>query len=400
MNPHKSLDKSSVDVHAYSLEQFGHLYYWPDAEKAKFIADATCLVFLTSALSCTLLGFLSLQNLHVSYENLPWARNIAYVSAFVFFVIRVLSTQTRHSAVLAKVALSSNMVVMSVCLPLFFSTIGIFDGFCWFILFLYAAVGFVVLEPRLILRTQVATLFVMIVLTFSDPLLPYNVRAYIVSTEGYVSSFSHNDLLFKWFMMFVTSLLGMVILGYLTGAWQRREQDLRSISYQDELTGLMNRRSILEGLQKEFQMARDETRRLSVAMIDLDFFKKVNDTYGHPFGDKALKLVAAQGKKVVRRHDLLGRYGGEEFLVVFPGCPLQEAAKVLERLRENLAETPLLTDTNIPVTITLSAGVAELKGDDIDMFALIERADTGLYQAKENGRDQVVSMEGWGINQP
>lgn len=373
----------------YSLERFGHLYFWSDAEKAKFIADATCLIFLLAALTCALMEYFPSDDLHLSYENLNWAISTALLSAFIFFLIRIVSKKSIHSAFFSKASLISNMVFMSICLPLLFACIGIFDGFCWSVLFIYAAVGFVVVEPKYIFATQIATLVVLISISFLDELLPFRVRAYMVSVDGYIDSFSHVDLIFKWTVMVITTFISMVALGYLTGAWQRREQDLRTISFKDELTDLRNRRSILEGLTLEFKNSKDAGQALSVAMVDLDFFKKINDTHGHQFGDKALRFVADKAKQICRGHDLLGRYGGEEFLIVFPTCQVEQAVRVLDRLREALANEAIKNDQGEEVFITLSAGVSQISVEDFDMSSLIQRADEALYKAKEHGRNRV-----------
>ena len=385
------VEKSGLKMTGYSLERLGHLYFWSDAEKAKFIADVTCLVFLISGLGSTLLDYLQIDNLHVGVENLPWARNIAFSSALVFFIIRILAMKFAENPKATKILLISNMAAMSICLPLYFSTIGMFDGFCWLLLFVSVAVGFVLLEPRYIFRTQVATLMVMMSISFLDEYFPYQVRAYIVSEHGYISDFSQIDLLYIWTVMITGSMIGVLTLGYLTGAWQRREQDLRSISYIDELTSVMNRRSVLEALNMEFQIAREQANRLSLAMLDLDHFKKINDSYGHQFGDKVLKAVAEQTQKICRRHDLVGRYGGEEFLVVFPACPGEQAVNVLNRLREKLAELEFFSDSGEQVKITLSAGVAEMNESDQSLTDFIERADIALYKAKAAGRDRVLA---------
>ena len=380
----------NIDQNKLSLERLGKMYFWSDAEKAKLIAGVGTVVFLSTASICAILNFLHFNNLNISYPNQVLGIYISLVSAAIFFLLWLLAFFVHKSLFYSNVLLLTNMLGLAICLPVFFSVIGMFDGFCWSLLFVFSAVGFVIIEPKYIFGTQITTLAFMIAITFLDAELPYKVRAYMVSTNGYIDTFSQTDLLFKWMVMSITTMLSMVTLGFMTGAWQRREEDLRTISYKDELTGLMNRRSILEGLQMEFEIAKEDTRLLSVAMVDLDFFKKINDNYGHLFGDRALKFASDKTEGIVRRHDLVGRYGGEEFLVVFPGCAAEQAANVLNRLRGEMSAEPLSTDEGESVTVSMSAGVAQLISADKDIFSLIERADTGLYTAKENGRDQVI----------
>lgn len=376
---------------SYSLERIGHLYFWNDSDKAKFISDATCLVFLTGTFACTVLYLFPYETLNIDRNNLVWAGKVSAVSAVVFFLLRLFAVAVKSSDTYSKLALILNTVALAVCLPLLFSCLGMFDGFCWLLLFVYAAVGFVVLEQRYIIRTQLATLIVMISITLFHDVFPYRVRAYMVGQNSFVDQFSAMDLVFLWVLMCLSSVIGMVVLAYLTTKWQRREEDLRVISAKDELTGIMNRRSIIDFLDRHFQNSVEQLKELSVAMIDLDHFKHINDTYGHPFGDKALKLVSKTVDELIRKQDAVGRYGGEEFLLVFSECTAEHASRKLNELREVLQKQSLTADSGEAVTIRLSAGVTSLRHDDKDYALLIDRADAALYKAKEQGRDQVVS---------
>src|SRR5690606_34966481 len=152
------------------------------------------------------------------------------------------------------------------------------------------------------------------------------------------------DLFTTWLAVLATSIFCSLILDILMGAWRYREEDLHSKSFQDELTTLLNRRAIQDGLKEEYFRANRGEYPLSVAMLDLDHFKNVNDSYGHPFGDKVLKLVSAKMLEITRKKDLVGRYGGEEFLIVFPECEAEQAVKILERLRQNMEAQILTTD--------------------------------------------------------
>lgn len=162
---------------------------------------------------------------------------------------------------------------------------------------------------------------------------------------------------------------------------------LREQATKDDLTKLWNRRSIFEFLQKELIRAKRETSPISVLMADLDHFKVVNDTRGHLTGDQVLEEVAARFAKLTRPYDFAGRYGGEEFVIVLPGCSPADALKRAEDFRGAIVRTPILTSSG-PVAVTCSFGVAENSGNS-SAEELINRADEALYCAKRAGRNCV-----------
>jgi diguanylate cyclase (GGDEF)-like protein len=163
---------------------------------------------------------------------------------------------------------------------------------------------------------------------------------------------------------------------------------LRHQATRDALTGLYNRGMILDGLARELHRAEREEGPLSVVIADLDHFKRVNDTHGHLTGDAVLRQMADRMRVVLRGYDLIGRYGGEEFLVVLPGCDLAQASQVAERMRQAVAAEPVdAGGVEIPVTVSLGAASAVQPGTDT--FALIKAADDALYRAKANGRNRL-----------
>jgi two-component system cell cycle response regulator len=180
---------------------------------------------------------------------------------------------------------------------------------------------------------------------------------------------------------------GMRILDLQEQIVSTREQ-LRIQATHDALTGLLNRRAILETLERELARSTREGTQISLIMADLDHFKRVNDTYGHLAGDAVLRETAQRIQASMRVYDSVGRYGGEEFLVVSAGCGLQEAVEQAERLRKRISkEAVRMPDCVIPVTMSLGvvAVTAELRqpGD------LLRLADDALYAAKHGGRDRV-----------
>lgn len=177
----------------------------------------------------------------------------------------------------------------------------------------------------------------------------------------------------------------------LVSKLHKSRRQLKHISVTDELTGLRNRRYIMERLGQEFQRARREQKPLGLIMLDLDFFKHLNDTHGHRFGDIVLKEVASRIKSGIREYDLLGRIGGEEFLVVAPDSATEETVRIAERIRHLVKEEPI-GDEGTVVNVTISAGVTMLSPGDPNIDVLFSRADNALYQAKEKGRDRVAVL--------
>lgn len=156
----------------------------------------------------------------------------------------------------------------------------------------------------------------------------------------------------------------------------------------DYLTGLANRQRIMMLLSTSFRKSQRNHTPLSVIMADLDLFKSVNDNYGHLVGDHVLQTTAARIEAAVREKDVIGRYGGEEFIVVLANKSLSQASQVAERIRAQIADTPIKTH-NCVIRMTISLGVAEACRND-NVEKLIARADAALYRAKRNGRNSVV----------
>ncbi|OGP69626.1 MAG: hypothetical protein A2Y80_10040 [Deltaproteobacteria bacterium RBG_13_58_19] len=168
-------------------------------------------------------------------------------------------------------------------------------------------------------------------------------------------------------------------------------EEVKSLAIRDGLTGLYNHRHFWEILPHEVEQSRRYQQPLSLLFIDIDNFKKVNDTYGHHQGDVVLKTMAHYLQEAVRHADLLCRYGGEEFVALLPQTPREQARLLAERLRAGIARMPIpLADDKI--LITVSIGVAGLE-PEMDGEALVQAADAALYRAKQTGKNRVCS---WG----
>jgi diguanylate cyclase (GGDEF)-like protein/PAS domain S-box-containing protein len=168
------------------------------------------------------------------------------------------------------------------------------------------------------------------------------------------------------------------------------EARLRELATTDSLTGLANRRRFMELAQREFTRSRRYQGPLTMLMMDIDHFKRVNDTHGHDVGDEVLRALAATSIKALREADILGRLGGEEFGVLLPETEATAAMEVAERLRRAVEAAAMATGGG-ELRITVSIGAASLSGDTTSVEALLKRADVALYEAKQSGRNRVVT---------
>ncbi|MBU5614809.1 diguanylate cyclase [Geomonas azotofigens] len=173
---------------------------------------------------------------------------------------------------------------------------------------------------------------------------------------------------------------------------KKANEQLKRLTNIDHLTGLFNRRYLAEVLEAEFFRARRNRESLSLVIIDIDFFKQVNDTYGHQNGDVVLASVASVVQQQMRAYDSAARYGGEEFVVLYPGTSLEGGVVAAERLRQAVLDftfPPPLQD----LAVTVSAGVATYPSPQVDNIdSLFRQADEALYRAKQNGRNRVETM--------
>ena len=164
--------------------------------------------------------------------------------------------------------------------------------------------------------------------------------------------------------------------------------ELHRLATTDVLTGVSNRRHFFEIAQLDFEQARREDLPLTFLLLDVDDFKKINDRHGHQIGDRVLQRLAHCGTYVMRRDDLFGRIGGEEFAAIFPGCDIPQARLVAERLQREVQRLSFPGDPE-PFGVTISQGLASL-GPNEDLEDLYARADEAMYQAKRGGKNCIV----------
>ena len=183
----------------------------------------------------------------------------------------------------------------------------------------------------------------------------------------------------------------MLRIKRLQAELEEKNRELEQLSISDGLTGLFNHRHIQALLEEEFERANRSGDPISVCMLDLDRFKGVNDTHGHQIGDAVLVEMAEILRHTAREVDRLGRYGGEEFIVILPETGIEEAAVFAERVREAVQAHPFAESRGKPLNMTISGGVAEYPHPLVNNpYELVKYADQALYQAKNAGRNRVI----------
>jgi diguanylate cyclase (GGDEF)-like protein len=194
---------------------------------------------------------------------------------------------------------------------------------------------------------------------------------------------------------YLTSVFNHMVTRLREGrdALAARNRELQELSITDGLTGLHNHKHLIETLEAEAARARRLQRQFSIMMVDLDHFKRYNDTYGHLAGDRALERASALLKDSIRSIDYAARYGGEEFLLLLHEVGVEDAMRVAERVRQRIAREKFGEEQQ-PVAVTVSIGVAEFPGHGETALALIAAADAALYEAKRGGRNRVVQATG------
>ena len=194
------------------------------------------------------------------------------------------------------------------------------------------------------------------------------------------------------------ALILALVLGVLYGIMHRSIEQLKAVQQLlhqfatiDALTGVFNRRQTMLRLHEEFirLKRRSEPGKLTVMLLDIDHFKRINDTHGHAVGDSVLHETCQRLLRSLRAYDVLGRYGGEEFLIIAPDQSASQAHQMAERIRQSISAQPF-QHAGLSIEVTISIGISEVRAEDTDEQAVVLRADQSMYQAKSEGRDRVI----------
>ncbi|MEE8574155.1 MAG: GGDEF domain-containing protein [Thermodesulfobacteriota bacterium] len=211
------------------------------------------------------------------------------------------------------------------------------------------------------------------------------------------SSFYLNNIALTTGVLLLGFVVGILNHFFLDGYYRAKAEKTLNQSYEtmkedfsfDELTQVYNRKAGTEKLEEAFERRQESRKDISLAIVDADNFKMVNDSYGHQAGDHVLRIIAKTIQHQIRTHDIVFRYGGEEFLIIMPNTSEEEASIPLERLRENLASM-VITYEGKQIKTSVSIGVSATLEIDEKADDVISRADQALYRAKNSGKNRVV----------
>jgi len=198
------------------------------------------------------------------------------------------------------------------------------------------------------------------------------------------------------FLRFFVYFLGGVLLGYLSNIEKKLKENLERLSGYDSVTDCFNFKFIIAFLTKELRRSKRHQRNLTLVILDIDSFKELNDSYGHLAGNDILRAVAKTTKDMIRTEDVVGRYGGDEFIIIFPETSGRHAVGVLARIKAKLAQIKVVSpyiNENTIFKIQFSAGLASFPYDIKDVETLVSYADNALYQAKKSGCNQIIISE-------
>lgn len=265
---------------------------------------------------------------------------------------------------------------ISFCTFLFY---GSHSHFQWLLVSLaaYSVAGFRVESGK---EQLTVCCFALLVFAFNQLFAPIN------------TDYSSKDmqLLVSLATFIVAMLMIVLIAGVVVNKLRKLNEHLRYQAEVDELTRVSNRRKVLAEAVNVFADSVISNQRCCFAILDLDHFKQINDRYGHDVGDRVLQRCAQTMQNSIRKGDWLGRYGGEEFVLVMPNTRLHEAYDIMEILRVQIGDLHIFIESqDAPIFVTTSIGVAEIRDDTLRYEQILARADAALYLAKKNGRNRV-----------
>ncbi|MCG8613438.1 MAG: GGDEF domain-containing protein [Pseudomonadales bacterium] len=364
---------------------------WEDSSKACLLLFASLLAHLQYlGWAYYLLSHPArdeLINIEFALSQLPYFHGIVALSA-VLFVIGIIGSLKRSESVLWQ-HLGAQYYGISLC---YFSfVIGTLTMPTGAVLAAAPVVGLILFDRAAVFGALASSTLLILVISYGSALQWWE---YAPVIKNFVSESGHLSMFWLTSMLLFTVphfLMLTIMAAYVLRRWRMREEEVRYLSLTDPLTSVSNRRSAMSHLERELERSRRKGPSLSVVMVDLDHFKRVNDTWGHGIGDEVLVKAAKTLRETVRQNDMVGRLGGEEFLLILPGTDQKGAEFLAERCRQHIAKLEVDTGQREILKVTASMGIyCNEHNRLLESDMLLEYADQALYHAKESGRNRVV----------
>lgn len=366
----------------------GNPMFWPPAEGALLACFMTILMnllFLATGLIAEVLPQLAMhvqQPVLRQFNLFSLAMIALWSSVFgLILVIRRNNPQSQIPGLIVTYLFGHPMVVMA-----YFN--GVHSMVTGLLLAVTPAFGFVMFRNRHVVNALLLIWLEVILLGLAVSL------GWLTDAPLYGDQPPNRFLVPIWFFIqvligFPVALALLMITRYIVSTLRTREAQVRELSRRDALTGVWNRGYLNELIAREVALAERSGQPLAMVVADLDLFKRINDEHGHAAGDQALIHAARSLGASIREVDHLGRYGGEEFVLLLPNCDKENARITAERCRKALSAEPVKTEQT-ELTLNGSFGVASVRGGKINSDELFRQADRALYQAKEAGRNRVM----------
>jgi diguanylate cyclase (GGDEF)-like protein len=373
--------------------RIANLALWRDGDKCVVTAVLTLPFVLVWILRLTLVQHAPHQGPYLDPAAVGPMLAFVWLQALGYVAIAVLGRMVRGRSHRQPWLVHATIQFWFICFFLDLYAIGPYTSPFGMLLLVFPVLGFIAfgIRPMAIGLAVFAALLVVSTGAERQGLIPY---APLMLPEAFTGGRPHSSwILSLGVIPFLGSTLILAFFALVVVQWQDRERRLAELCQTDYLTGVDNRRSFMDNAETEFMRAQRYGKSLAVILVDVDHFKRVNDSHGHAIGDEVLKIVAKTLAGQMRRHDLAARYGGEEFALLLAETSQEEAQIVAERCRGLIESLALVRpgDVGEPVRVTVSLGIAALPHPGVDRIErLIDVADAALYRAKSEGRNRVA----------
>ena len=370
------------------IKAFAQILDWDLVKKSQ-------IILLYASLNAVVIYFLQIKYMHHPLANtallikFQWLYPTVFVLNTFLILLGFLIKKKPKMHIYYVFFLSLYYPFSLLGLPIGVGLLNLIDG----VVFMGIIVTALLLFPRFVvywgLAFYVATYYILsglTVLGYLDYAMAY--KSYALLNKDIQNA----QIIYSMFYTTIYAAFTITLFDISIERWRRYNTKIEKLSTTDELTGLFNRRGVNQIIDLQMQQAKLTQRETSLIMVDIDNFKKINDRYGHHLGDVVLKHVADILRKNLRISDVIGRYGGEEFVILLPSTPIESAVEVAEVCRKALEQSAIKMKGNEPLHVYACFGVSSTDHVGYDYLDLFDQADKALYQAKRNGKNQVRTV--------